>query len=60
MCLSCCQLMENSQGGPVGGGSSHSGGDREVLPDTVKPVHYTLQITPDLDTCTFAGTVDIE
>lgn len=32
---------------------------REILPDHVKPVHYTVNITPDLVACTFTGSVTI-
>lgn len=33
---------------------------REVLPHTVKPLHYHLTLEPDLKNFTFAGTVAIE
>ncbi|KAI9101248.1 peptidase family M1-domain-containing protein [Phlyctochytrium arcticum] len=32
---------------------------REILPATVKPTHYAVNITPDLETFKFKGTVDI-
>src|SRR5512143_3430137 len=32
---------------------------REVLPDTVVPVHYDLALTPDAEALTFRGTVKI-
>ena len=32
---------------------------RNLLPDTIKPSHYTLLIHPDLDKHTFSGQVDI-
>lgn len=33
---------------------------RQVLPDNVKPVHYTLTVEPDFSTFTYLGTVEIE
>ena len=33
--------------------------DAVVLPDTVRPLHYDLTLTPDFDDFTFAGEVDI-
>ena len=33
--------------------------DAVVLPDTVRPVHYDLTLTPNFDDFTFAGEVDI-
>ena len=30
-----------------------------VLPDSVRPVHYDLTLTPDFENFTFAGEVDI-
>ncbi|KAJ3041844.1 Aminopeptidase 2 mitochondrial [Rhizophlyctis rosea] len=33
--------------------------DREILPTTVLPTHYALDLTPDLETFKFKGTVDI-
>ena len=32
---------------------------RNLLPDTIRPTHYTLLIHPDLDKHTFSGRVDI-
>ena len=53
-------LLDN-QGVPIGGGSvATSDKAREILPDCVKPTHYTVNITPNLETCTFKGVVDIE
>ncbi|KAH9252450.1 hypothetical protein BASA81_009651 [Batrachochytrium salamandrivorans] len=42
-------------------GPAHSGstGTREVLPTTVKPSHYSLEITPNVDTFEFSGCVQI-
>ena len=34
--------------------------DRFLLPSTVTPSHYSLELTPDLVNFTFAGTVDID
>ncbi|KAL7753020.1 hypothetical protein RI367_001471 [Sorochytrium milnesiophthora] len=33
--------------------------DREILPSTVTPSHYVVNLTPDLDSFTFDGIVDI-
>ncbi|PVU93111.1 hypothetical protein BB561_003451 [Smittium simulii] len=33
--------------------------DRVILPDHLKPTHYDLNLTPDLDKLSFSGTVDI-
>ncbi|KAI9175228.1 hypothetical protein H9P43_006589 [Blastocladiella emersonii ATCC 22665] len=33
--------------------------DREIVPANVTPVHYTVNLTPDLEAFTFDGTVDI-
>ncbi|KAI8998411.1 peptidase family M1-domain-containing protein [Gaertneriomyces semiglobifer] len=41
-------------------GAGVTNSPREVLPATVKPVHYHLEITPDLKTFKFKGVVDIE
>ncbi|KAJ3295271.1 Aminopeptidase 2 mitochondrial [Borealophlyctis nickersoniae] len=32
---------------------------REILPATVKPTHYNVNITPDLETFNFSGTVEV-
>ena len=32
---------------------------RQVLPDNVKPVHYVVNITPNLTTFEFTGSTDI-
>lgn len=34
--------------------------DRFLLPNTVTPVHYALELTPDLEKFVFDGTVDID
>ncbi|RKP39469.1 peptidase family M1-domain-containing protein [Dimargaris cristalligena] len=34
--------------------------DREVLPTNVRPIHYDLQLTPDLDKLVFDGTVAVK
>src|ERR1035441_5229357 len=40
----------------LGLGSAHA----QRLPDTVRPDHYTLSLTPDLKTATFAGVESID
>jgi hypothetical protein len=34
--------------------------DRVVLPAFVKPIHYQLELTPDLNTFVYNGTVQVE
>ena len=45
----------------TGGGPSNTNTcqDREVLPDNVKPTHYNVTVTPNLETFTFTGYVEI-
>ncbi|KAK9478829.1 peptidase family M1-domain-containing protein [Lipomyces japonicus] len=42
----------------VAGGASSSG-EREILPQNVKPLNYNLTLEPDFEKFTFDGTVDI-
>ncbi|KAI8825989.1 peptidase family M1-domain-containing protein [Fimicolochytrium jonesii] len=48
--------MHNHTAGGAGSGNT---GEREILPATVKPSHYKVEITPDLVSFEFAGVVDI-
>ncbi len=32
---------------------------RDVLPENVKPVHYDVNLTPDLESFVFSGTVRV-
>ena len=57
MCVSC-NLLENVHGSSVVG-SGGSSQEREVLPDHVKPVHYTVSVTPNTETFEFYGSVEI-
>lgn len=34
--------------------------ERQVLPDNVKPLHYDLELTPDLETFVYTGRVKIK
>ena len=42
------------------GGSRGVGKGREVLPTTLKPVHYDLTLEPDFEKFSYEGTVVIE
>ncbi len=34
--------------------------NRDILPSNVKPTHYDIELKPDLNAFTFAGTVKIK
>lgn len=34
--------------------------ERQVLPDNVKPLHYDLELTPDLETFVYTGRVKVK
>ncbi|KAH6561606.1 hypothetical protein BASA50_004477 [Batrachochytrium salamandrivorans] len=59
--LHLCRCYQPRSTNMCNNGPAHSGstGTREVLPTTVKPSHYSLEITPNVDTFEFSGCVQI-
>src|SRR5271169_6314332 len=40
--------------------AAHAGGERVMLPSSVTPDHYRIDITPDADALPFKGSVDVD
>lgn len=58
-CLVAATLALPFVGGSASARSTEKPSMREVLPDSVVPIHYDLALSPDADTLIFSGTVSI-